>query len=281
MTSGDRPVTAVETMRASGVRPRAAVGAAGDGLQAGHALDGDAGTGAVVLVDDGAVLQRVRGDLALPEAVGDGLLREVLRAGGELVHVGAGDVLPDRDVLGGLEHRDVEVREVPGQARVVPVAGAGLHGGRGARGGLREQRVLGGADVGHAAAEARDSLDASRDVGVALAGLDGVEGHPGRLEGGGAVPVDRGPGQVVVAELHGDGAADVEARLTRGLAAAHHQVVDVVDVQAGDLVQGGLHGEGRQVVRSGADERALEGPTDRGTGGRDDDGLGHSCSFGG
>ena len=70
--------------RSGAVVERARV-AGGDGavgpehrLERGHALDRDAGTGAVVLRHLGAVGLGHRDDLALPETVGDGLLGEVL-----------------------------------------------------------------------------------------------------------------------------------------------------------------------------------------------------------
>src|SRR5690606_37407912 len=56
-----------------------------DRLQTGDALHGDPGARTVVLGDHGAVRRRDGSDLALPEAVLDGLLGEVLRADAELV----------------------------------------------------------------------------------------------------------------------------------------------------------------------------------------------------
>ena len=222
MTSGDRPVTAVETMRASGVRPSALAfvvahdddgggavvqraGVAGgdqavraeDRLEAGHALDRDAGAGAVVLVDDGAVLQRVRRDLALPEAVGDGLL-------------GAGSATGRRTrpcPRGRCSSRARRSRRSgPSRCRrrarwpssrgschsVTPPASATVGALPGRR---RRTGFLASAVVGHAGAEAGHGLDAGRDEGVALAGLDGVERHPGRLQRRRAVAVDGRAGQ--------------------------------------------------------------------------------------
>ena len=80
-------------------------------LELGQLLDGGAGAGAVVLRDDGAVGEGDRGDLPVEEAAllgGDGPL---LRAGGQLVHLLAGDALGEHDVLGRLAHGDVDVGE--------------------------------------------------------------------------------------------------------------------------------------------------------------------------
>src|SRR5213595_3917746 len=89
MISGERPETPVETIRASGVRPSSAAlvsdmitTAAAPSLSGQQLRDRvvrHAGAGAVVRGDDGAVGRGDRGDLAFPEAVGDRLLREVLR----------------------------------------------------------------------------------------------------------------------------------------------------------------------------------------------------------
>src|SRR3546814_2715007 len=53
-------------------------------------------------------------------------------------------------------------------------------------------------------------------------------------------------------------------------AAAEHQVVDVARIQLGDLRERGPDDRGGQVVGPQLLERALEGPADRRTGGRDD-----------
>jgi hypothetical protein len=73
-------------------------------------------------VPAGVVIGR---DLALEEAVRDGLLRQVLRAGAELVHLRAADVLQQGDVLGRLAHGDVDVGQLAVLARVGPGAGLG------------------------------------------------------------------------------------------------------------------------------------------------------------
>ena len=108
-----------------------------------------------------------------------------------------------------------------------------------------------------------------------LAGLDRVERHPDRLQRGRAVAGDGGAGQLVVAEQHRDHPGHVEALLAAGQPAAEHEVVERGRVQLRDLVQGGLDDRGGQVVRAEAGHGALGGAADRGTGGGDDDGLGH------
>jgi len=59
---------------------------------------------------------------------------------------------------------------------------------------------------------------------------------------------------VVVAELHGDHPAKVEALLTTGQPAAEHQVVDVGRVELRHLVQRRPHHLRRQVVRPDVDQ---------------------------
>src|SRR4051794_38584678 len=267
--------------RKTGLRPRepppvgpgrgpwdlGAVGAE-DRLEALDALHGDAGAGTVVLGDDRAVGQRDRSDLALPEAVLDGFLGEVLRADAELVHVLAGDALHPGEVLGGLAHRDVRVGDEAVLARVVP-SGALLLGDLGGAGlGLGEERVVCVREaVGVALREAGHHLHARRDEDVALAGLDGVQGHPAGLQRGGAVPGDRAAGKVVHAHLHGDDTAEVVALLAAGQTAPEHQVVDVARVQLRDLGERGLDDRGGEVVRAQVLEGALEGAADGGAGG--------------
>ncbi len=138
---------------------------------------------------------------------------------------------------------------------------------------LRVRGAVGGTD-----AEARHRLDTGGDEHVTLAGLDGVEGHPGGLQRRRAVPVDGGAGQEVVAELDGHGAGDVVARLTGGLGAAHHQVVDVVGIQRGHLVQNGLHHLRGEVVGAHGGQRPLDGAADGRAGGGNDDGFRHDGS---
>ena len=110
MISGLSALTPVATIRASGVRPSsaarvllmittaAAPSLSGQQLPAvtvpsgrntgrspDDALQGDAGPGPVVGADDGAVGQGDRDDLGVEDAVGDGLLGQVLRPDAELV----------------------------------------------------------------------------------------------------------------------------------------------------------------------------------------------------
>ena len=160
-----------------------------DRLEVGQLLRRGARARAVVAVDDGAVGQRDRGDLAGPEAV---LLRgagALLRAGGERVHVLAGDVFELGDVFGGLPHGDVDVGQAADRRPGVAVA---EQPALGPRLGVAEERVVRARRaVGAADPEAADALDAGGDERVALAGLDGVRRDADRGERGRAVPVDR------------------------------------------------------------------------------------------
>ena len=256
----------------------AAVGAE-DRLELGDGLVGDAGARAVVGGDDGAVGQRDRRDLAGPEAVGDGLLGEVLRADAELVHLLAGDALEQRQVLGGLAHRDVDVRhDVRRRAgrprRWHPRPPAESR----ARLGVGEQRVV---RVGPASRSCpcanRDTVSTpARDEHVALAGLDGVQRHAGGLQrrravaGHGACRAGgRSPAARTTTRRH------VEALLAAGQAAAEHQVVDLRGVELRHLVQRGAHHLRGQVVGPDVLERALARTADGGAGGGDDHGLRH------
>ena len=111
-------------------------------------------------------------------------------------------------------------------------------------------------------------LDAGRDEHVALAGPDRMQRHPSGLQRRGAIAGDRRSGQVVVAEGDGDDAGQVEALLAAGQAAAEEQVVDLVRVEGGHLVERGPDDLGGEVVRTQVDERAFGGSADRGAGGR-------------
>ena len=80
--------------------------------------------------------------------------------------------------------------------------------------------------------------------------------------------------QVVVAEGDGDDAGQVEALLSARQAAPEEQVVDLMRVEGGHLVEHGPDDPGGEVIRTHVDERTFGGPSDRGSGGRDDDGFG-------
>ena len=101
------------------------------------------------------------------------------------------------------------------------------------------------------------------DERIALAGLDRVEGHPRGLQRRRAVPVDGGARQEVVAEFDGDDARDVETGLTAGLTAAQDEVVDLVRVQRGHLVQRGAHYLSGEIVGPHANQRPFDGAPDR------------------
>ncbi|MEI2686616.1 MAG: hypothetical protein V9G14_10455 [Cypionkella sp.] len=144
----------------------------------------------------------------------------------------AGHVAVLRHVLGGLTHGDVHVGE---SGRGLPLGGAALAALQGAGFGVGEDLVL--RAVGHAKHEAAHGLDAGAYERVAFACLDGVGGHADALQRGGAVAVDRDAGDVRHVGEHGDDAADVVARLTGWLPAAHDQIVDGVSVELRDLVE--------------------------------------------
>ena len=173
----------------------------------------------------------------------------------------------DRDVLGGLAHRDVDVGDGVVFARVVPVVGA-LGGGCAVRCAASSNSgfLVSGKRVRAALDEPGHRLDAGGDERVALAGLDRVEGHPDGLQRRRTVPVDGGARQEVVAELDGDDAGHVEALLAAGQAAAQDQVVDLVRVQRRHLVQRGAHHLRGEVVGPHADQRPFHGAPDRRTG---------------
>jgi len=126
--------------------------------------------------------------------------------------------------------------------------------------------------------EPRNRFHPSRNERGALAGLDRVERHPRGLKRRRAVPVHRGAGEEVVAQLDGHRAADVEAGLTAGLPAAHHQVIDLARVERRNLVQRRTHHLCGEVVGSDIDQRTLAGAADRRTCGRNDDGFSHDVS---
>ena len=278
MISGDSPETPVDTTRASGVSPSslalvslmtttaaapslsgqqlpAVIGAllAEHRVEALQRLERHAGARAVVLADHGAVAQRHRGDLALEEAVGDGLLGAVLRRDAPLVLALTGDAAQGGDVLGGLAHRQVDVGQQALLARVGPglVALGDLLAAGGGPGELGVLVVTGGATGAGPVGVLRDALDATGDEDVALAGLDRVVGHPRGLHGRGAEPVDRRARQPVEAGEHGDDARHVGPVLARRLGAAPVEVLDQGRVELGDLGQRGARSPARTGRRGG------------------------------
>ena len=66
-----------------------------------------------------------------------------------------------------------------------------------------------------------------------------------------------------------------------GQAAAQVDVVDRVPVEGRDLVEGGPHDRGGEVVGAQVLQRPLAGAADGGAGGGDDDGLGHAFTLDG
>ena len=254
-----------------------------DRLEPGDALQGDARARTVVCGHNRAVGQCHRSDLAGPEAVRDSLLGEVLRPYAELIHLFAGHVVDLGQILGGLTHGEVDVGHVAAVPWICPRWSAGTLALLRAGVRLVELRVLPRAahdrlrlrreTVRVAADESGHRLHAGGEEHVALARLDGVEGHPGGLQRRGAVAGQRGAGEVVVSHEHRDHAGHVEALLTAGQAAAEVEVVDVARVKLGHLVERGRDDGGREVIGAQRAERSLEGAADRGSSGGDDDGV--------
>ena len=127
-----------------------------------------------------------------------------------------------------------------------------------------------GPEVGAAVHEPADGLDATGDEDVALAGADRVGGHADGLERRRAVAVDGDARCVEPGEQRGD-AGQVEPRLARRLGAAPDDVLDLGGIERRDLGEQRLDDAGPEVVGTAVDERALQGPADRGPGGGDDD----------
>src|SRR6266550_5116032 len=150
-------------------------------LQGGEYLYGGVGPRPVVAAHRGTVRQRHGDDLAVEEPAVARLHGTGLALDGVAVHLLARDLLQIGDVLGRLPHRYVDVRILFG----VPALEAGV-----LRVGL----------VGEAVHVARDTLDADGEEGLALAGLDGVEGHAAGLQRRGAVAVDGRAGRVETGE---------------------------------------------------------------------------------
>ena len=226
-------------------------------LERGQLLQRRRGARPVVLGDDGAVRQRHRHDLAVEVAAllrGD---RQLLRALRVLVHVRAADLVALGDVLGRVAHRDVGVRvAVLALQTLVLVGGAGRLG---------------------ALVVARDPLHAGGDVGVALAGDDGVGGLADRLEAGGAVARDRraAHAQRQLLGAQRDDARDVEGLQALRHAAAAVELLDAGRVDVGVAVEQRVDHERAHLVWAQLGEGALEGASDRGADGIDDHGFRH------
>ena len=159
------------------------------------------GPRAVVGGDDGAVGQRDRRDLALPEAVA-----AIAFSARFCERTPNSSCSARRDALEPARRSPRSGpsrcrRRAAGRPRAGRVHASRPGSPRGRRCGPRasaKTRVLGVRQaVGAALGEAGDRLDAGGDEHVALARLDRVQGHPGGLQRGGAVAGDRGAGQVV------------------------------------------------------------------------------------
>ena len=106
-------------------------------------------------------------------------------------------------------------------------------------------------DAGGAeAAVARNAFHAGRDEGVALAGPDRVEGHPGGLHTGGAEPIDRGSRDIVQPELHRNATRHIAALLIAWLGAANVDVVERAWVQRIDLGKSGPDHSRGKIIRT-------------------------------
>ena len=172
-----------------------------DRVEALHALEGDAGAGAVVARSPPC--RRAASRAAISRSKNPSAMAFSARFWLVTPHSSwrcAGDAARGGDVLGGLAHREVDVGQQAlaraGRSRSRWSVAISRAAGRG----VGEQRVLvvavGAARAGPVGV-LRDALDAAGDEDVALAGLDRVEGHPRRLHRRGAEPVDRGARQVV------------------------------------------------------------------------------------
>ena len=163
------------------------------------------------------------------------------------------------NVLGRFSHRDVDVRVLFG------VTGS-------------ESRILRIRQVGEAVGIARHALDADRKKGLAFARPDGMKRHPAGLQGRRAVPVHGCPRDIEPGQ-DADDAADVEALLARGQAAAAHQIVDRRSFELRHLLQHLVGDVGGKVIGSDVDERALVSAPNRGATVGDDDRVSHGARF--
>jgi hypothetical protein len=111
---------------------------------------------------------------------------------------------------------------------------------------------------------ARDPLDAGGDVGVALAGGNGVGRLADRLEAGGAVARDgravHAHGQLLREEHHDAGQVESLQPLRQADAAV--ELLDLCRVDLGVALEQRVHDERAHLVRAELGQRALEGPAD-------------------
>src|SRR5262249_14582589 len=184
--------------------------------------------------------------------------RSLLRALRVAVHVLAGDAEALGDVLRREAHRDVDVRD-----RVVAAHQP------------RVQLLC----VLRVAGDLRRRLDAGRDEGVALAGLDRVERHPDRLQARRAEAVDGRSRDLLgkACEEH-RAPGEIHPLLLLREAAADHHVHDLGRVELRHLLDRGADRERHEVVGAHVDERALVGSSDRRPRRVDDDGFGHQTN---
>ena len=221
-------------------------------LERRHCLQRCAWARPVIGTHHGAVRQRHRRNLGIEDAIRYGLLGKVLGAYAELVLLGTRDAAQGGDILGGLTHRNVDVRQHCVLARIVPglvaqgsVQAALLSGCK--------DRIMGvdRIDAGGAeAAVARDAFHAGRDKGLALTGPDRVVGHPGGLHTRGAEAIDRGSGDIVQPELHGNATRHIAALLVAWLGAADVDIVERTWVQRIDLGKGCRDHPSGKIIRT-------------------------------
>ncbi len=179
---------------------------------------------------------------------GAGLL---LAFGAVAVHALARDPVALGHLLGGLQHRPVDL----GLVLHEPAVG---------------QHVLVGLVL-----HARDALDATGHVDVGLAGDDALRGHRDGLQAARAEPVHGGAAdRDRQAGAQRDLARDVGAGRALGVGAPHQHVLHIGAVDAGTLDRG-TDGVAAERGAVGHVEGALPALGERRAGGGDDDGIGH------
>eukprot|EP00162_Nutomonas_longa_P000223 comp10274_c0_seq1/m.12359 comp10274_c0_seq1/g.12359 ORF comp10274_c0_seq1/g.12359 comp10274_c0_seq1/m.12359 type:complete len:450 (+) comp10274_c0_seq1:1102-2451(+) len=230
-------------------------GAGGDGailgiegqLQGRQRLGRRARTNAAILLHHLAVGRIDGNDLGLELAFGLGLGGLGMAFDGIGFLLGAGEA----ELLGQIFSRDAH-RHI----------GAGVGGMQGR---IRHRVVAAHRHAAHA-------FNAGGDEAVTRTQRDGAGGLMDGLHGGTAEAVDGGTGhRLRQTGDHGDDLGDVEALLTLGEGAAHHQILDGRTVHARARQQLLDHGGG-QIVRAHLDQFALAGNVERGPGiaGNDD-----------